>query len=70
MEREAKFLVPCDDDIVITGISGKFPKSDNLDDFKYHLYNGINMATDDCSRWTPGTTLIVIIFYDSIFIYR
>lgn len=63
MEQEAKFLVPHEDDIVITGISGKFPKSDDLDDFKYNLYNGINMATDDSSRWTPGNFSLQFLYH-------
>ena len=51
-------MVPHDDDIVISGMSGKFPKSNNLDEFKYNLYNGINMATDDSSRWDKGENQI------------
>lgn len=54
MDQKAKFMVTHDDDIVISGISGRFPKSKNLDEFKYNLYNGINMASDDNSRWIKG----------------
>ncbi|XP_054160842.1 fatty acid synthase-like [Oppia nitens] len=41
-------------DIVISGMSGRFPLSDNIDEFADNLYNGIDMVTDaddgDC-RW-------------------
>ena len=36
---------PSDDDVVIAGISGRFPCSDSMDEFAYNLYNGINMAS-------------------------
>ena len=54
MDEEAKFMTPHDDDICITGISGRFPNSDSLDELIYNLYNGINCATDDDSRWIKG----------------
>lgn len=37
-------IKPKDDDVVITGISGRFPSSENMDDLSYNLYNGIDMA--------------------------
>lgn len=33
-----------DDEIVITGISGKFPNSKNLAEFSHNLYNKVNAA--------------------------
>lgn len=30
-----------DDEICITGISGKFPSSDNVAEFEYNLYNKV-----------------------------
>lgn len=30
-----------DDEICITGISGKFPSSDNIAEFEYNLYNKV-----------------------------
>ena len=44
-----------DDDVVITGISGRFPESENIDEFRNHLINGDDMVTDDDRRWQPGT---------------
>lgn len=31
-----------DDEICITGISGVFPKSKNIDEFEHNLYNKVN----------------------------
>lgn len=40
-----------DDDIVISGISGRFPNSDNMAEFDFNLYNKIDMLDDDERRW-------------------
>lgn len=40
-----------DNDIVISGISGRFPNSNNLLEFSRNLYNKIDMVDDDESRW-------------------
>uniref|UniRef100_A0A913I721 Fatty acid synthase n=1 Tax=Strongyloides stercoralis TaxID=6248 RepID=A0A913I721_STRER len=42
------------DDIVITGVSGRFPKSENMAEFEQHLYAGDDLITEDDLRWTPG----------------
>lgn len=44
-------------EIVISGISGKFPESSNIEEFKHNLLNGIDMVTDDPRRWEAGTQL-------------
>lgn len=41
-------------DIVISGLSGKFPESSNVEEFKQNLLNGIDMVTDDPRRWEAG----------------
>ena len=38
-------------DIVISGISGRFPSSRNLDEFKKNLYEGVDMVTIGEDRW-------------------
>ena len=43
-----------EDEIVVSGISGRFPMSDNLDEFKQHLYNGDSMVNYDHSRFPSG----------------
>lgn len=46
-----------DPDIVISGISGRFPSSDSVEEFKQNLYNGVDMVTADDSRWPVGKFL-------------
>jgi fatty acid synthase len=40
-----------DDHIVISGISGRFPRSNNLKEFERNLYAGVEMIDEDESRW-------------------
>lgn len=40
-----------DDDIVISGISGRFPKSNNMREFAHNLYNKVDMADEGEQRW-------------------
>ena len=42
------------DEIVITGLSGRLPESDNIEEFRRHLVNGDDMVTEDNRRWEPG----------------
>ncbi|XP_051523082.1 fatty acid synthase-like [Myxocyprinus asiaticus] len=42
------------EDIVIAGISGRFPESNNLEEFWQNLFNGVDMVTEDDRRWKPG----------------
>ncbi len=44
-----------EDDVVISGISGRLPESDNMAEFREHLLRGEDMVTEDSSRWQPGT---------------
>ena len=41
------------DDIVISGLAGRFPMSNNVDEFANNLFNNIDMITDDVDgeRW-------------------
>lgn len=39
------------DEIVISGIAGRFPNSNNVADFAHNLYNKIDMVDDDERRW-------------------
>ena len=47
-----KFEMP--EDIVISGIAGKFPESDNLDEYAENLFSNIDMVTADDRRWPVG----------------
>nr|XP_006635198.2 PREDICTED: fatty acid synthase isoform X1 [Lepisosteus oculatus] len=42
------------EDIVIAGISGRLPESNNLQEFWENLFNGVDMVTEDDRRWKPG----------------
>ncbi|KAL6094787.1 fasn [Pungitius sinensis] len=42
------------DEIVIAGISGRLPESNNLEEFWENLISGVDMVTEDNRRWTPG----------------
>ncbi|KAJ8680791.1 hypothetical protein QAD02_016578 [Eretmocerus hayati] len=37
--------------VVITGISGRFPNSDNIDELRNNLLNNVDCTTDEHDRW-------------------
>ncbi|XP_052754570.1 fatty acid synthase [Galleria mellonella] len=41
-------------DVVITGLSGRLPESDTIDEFAQQLFDGVDLVTADDRRWTPG----------------
>ena len=43
-----------DDDIVVSGMGGRFPESDSTDEFAHNLYNKVDMITEDNRRWPTG----------------
>lgn len=43
-----------EDDIVISGIAGRFPDSDNMRHFQENLFNKVDLVTDDDRRWKLG----------------
>jgi len=40
-----------DNDIIVSGISGRFPNSDNVKEFGYNLYNKVDMTDEEETRW-------------------
>ena len=42
------------EEVVIAGISGRLPESENLEEFWHNLFNGVDMVTEDDRRWKPG----------------
>ena len=42
------------EEVVITGVSGRFPGSNNVAEFAEHLFNGDDLVTEDDGRWAPG----------------
>ncbi|TNN50607.1 Fatty acid synthase [Liparis tanakae] len=47
------------DEIVIAGISGRLPESNNLEEFWENLIGGVDMVTEDDRRWTPGPSTAI-----------
>lgn len=43
-----------DNDVVISGISGRFPESNSIAEFRDNLFAGIDLVTDDDRRWPTG----------------
>ena len=52
-DRRITKLLKQSEDIVISGVSGRFPMSNNIDEFAYNLFNNIDMITEDDNeeRW-------------------
>lgn len=42
------------EEVVIAGMSGKLPESENLQEFWDNLVGGVDMVTDDDRRWKAG----------------
>lgn len=47
------------EEIVITGVSGRFPRSENVQEFGDLLLAGEDLVTEDDLRWPPGKSLIL-----------
>lgn len=45
------------EEIVISGIAGRFPDSDNVKHFKENLFNKVDLISDDDRRWKLGEFL-------------
>lgn len=41
-------------EIVISGISGRFPESSSIAEFRENLFSGVDLVTDDDRRWPSG----------------
>ena len=50
------------ENVVIGGISCRLPQSDNMQEFRDNLMNGIDMVTEDDHRWPPGKYFIIQLF--------
>lgn len=47
------------EDIVISGISGRFPESDNIDELNDNLFNHVDMVTEDDRRYPIGKIALI-----------
>lgn len=43
-----------DDDVVVSGISGRLPESSTIEEFREQLFAGVDLITDDERRWPSG----------------
>lgn len=53
-ETERHITNSFNDEIVISGISGRLPESNNIEEFKQQLFDGVDLVTDDERRWPSG----------------
>jgi fatty acid synthase len=42
------------EDIVISGISGRFPESGTMEELEHNLFNKVDMITVNDRRWPTG----------------
>ncbi|CAL1678237.1 unnamed protein product [Lasius platythorax] len=56
MDKNKRFnpyvSVDAEEEIVISGIAGRFPNSDNIKEFQENIYNKMDLGSDDHQRWT------------------
>ena len=57
------------EDIVICGMSGKLPQSDNLEEFWDNLYNGRDMVTESYEPWMQGIAINISNIRDKCWMY-
>ena len=54
MKNSDRIGIRHDETVVISGASGRFPSSANLDEFRDNLFKGVDMVTADDTRWPVG----------------
>lgn len=54
MKNSDRIRIRHDETVVISGASGRFPSSANLDEFRDNLFKGVDMVTADDTRWPVG----------------
>lgn len=51
-----------DDEVVISGISGRLPNCDTFEEFKEKLFNGTDILDEGESRWPDGKYIMLFSF--------
>lgn len=51
------------DEVVITGLSGRLPESDNIMEFRQHLIDNEDMVTENDRRWDVGELLLLLFHF-------
>lgn len=46
-----------EEEIVISGIAGRFPNSDNVKHLQENLLNKMDLGSDDNRRWSNGNAI-------------
>jgi len=46
--------IDSDEEIVISGIAGRFPNSDNINQLRENLFNKVDLVNANHGRWTIG----------------
>lgn len=41
-------------EVVVSGVGGKFPMAENIEDLRINLNNKVNMVTENECRWKKG----------------
>ncbi|CAG9818777.1 unnamed protein product [Phaedon cochleariae] len=54
LESERHSRNSVDEVIAITGISGRFPESNTINEFKEKLFDGVDLVTEDPRKWPSG----------------
>lgn len=49
-------------EVVISGVGGKFPMSENIEHLRINLNNKVNMVTENESRWNKGKFIRILNF--------
>jgi len=57
--------VDAEEEIVISGIAGRFPNSDNMKEFQDNLFNKMDLGSEDHQRWPNCNN----IFSQILFLY-
>ena len=61
-------MSPYEGEVVISGISCRLPESENIQEFRDNLMNGVDMITEDDRRWKPGRALLICNLFTSEFL--
>lgn len=49
-----------EDEIFITGMSGRFPNSENVNEYWEKLCDKVDFITEEGDRWIPGICLLLV----------
>ena len=53
--------IDAEEEIVISGIAGRFPNSDNLKEFQENLFNKVDLGSSDHRRWNNCNNFFLLI---------